>query len=174
VTSSRDRRIADDAGAEFALRCRARGCPCAWSIDLGEHRKLCSAHALCASPAQWPLVTEQLVAEETERARGEWNTSPAESAGLTQAAAVAILKELRGGQLFRRSPTKAWAHALRDAERAGRSLSSFQRRAWRAALGEGALGSVAAHYLLDQAAAGASVEPAAIAEALRTTGDLPA
>jgi hypothetical protein len=170
-----DRAVADDAGLEFALRCRAHGCPCAWSVDFGAARKLCSAHAHAAeTPGQWRSITERLLVDEAERARSGSPPAPMHHRPADRAAALAALAEIRAGRLFKRAPGKAWAYRLMEAEHAGRSLSSFQRQAWREALGDATLGSAAAHAILDQAAVGVPVAADVIAEALETTGDIPA
>ncbi len=162
VSTARDRAIADDAGAEFALRCRAHGCPMLWSVNFGT--KLCSAHARCISPTEWPRVTEQLLEAETERAYyGAPPAAPA-PAPLTREEAVAQWAEVREGRLFARQAPKDWARRLKALEEGGRPLSAYQRAAWRAAFG---------HEVLDAARAGASVPRGAITEALQATGDLP-
>jgi len=161
VTTARDQRIADEVGVEFALRCKARGCPCAWSVNFGT--KLCSAHALCTSPNEWPFVTQHLLEDETERAR--LGPQPAESpAPVTRDEALAALAAIRSGRLFARDGTRGWAKRLEAIEAAGGSLSTFQRQAWRQALG---------HVVLNAVREGAPVPRAGIVDALQATGDLP-
>lgn len=161
MTSARDRTIADDAGADFALRCRASGCPRPWSVNLGT--KLCSAHALCQSAKEWPRVTERLLEEESERALYGPPAAP-ESRSVTLGEALAALRRVREGHLFKRQVPKDWARRLEEAEKAGRPLSAYQRAAWRQAFG---------HQLLDAARRGEPVPSPAITEALQATGDLP-
>jgi hypothetical protein len=160
MPTSRDQRIADDVGLEQSLRCQARGCPYAWSVNFGA--KLCSSHALCKSPREWPFVTQQLLDEQTERALHP--SRPSEGPTVTREDAVAALAEVRAGQLFKREGPKAWARRLQAAEGLGRPLSSFQRAAWRQAL---------AHATLDLAARGEAIPRARITDALQATGDLP-
>jgi hypothetical protein len=158
--SNRDQRIADDVGLEQSLRCKARGCPCPWSVNFGV--KLCSAHALCKSPSEWPFVTQQLLDDETEQALHPRSTRPEPTA--TREEAVAALAEIRAGRLFKADPAKAWARRLEEAEASGKSLSRFQRDCWRKALG---------HVVLDAARDGAAVPARGITDALQATGDLP-
>jgi hypothetical protein len=161
MTTARDQRLADEAGLEFALRCRARGCPCPWSVNFGT--KLCSPHALCTSPNEWPLVTQRLLDDETDRAR--LGPPPVEARpSIPRGEALAALADIRSGRLFARHGAKAWARRLEAIEAAGGSLSTFQRQSWRQALG---------HVVLDAARDGAPVPRAGITDALQATGDLP-
>jgi hypothetical protein len=165
MTTARDRRLADDVVLEQALRCRAQGCPHPWAVTFGG--KLCSAHALCKSPREWPIVTARLLAEETDRALqvalepDRFDPAPA----MDRAKGVAALRQIREGVLFERGDPKGWARRLSNSEARGRSLSPFQRAAWREALG--------AHAVLDQVARGANVPEQTITSALQHTGDLP-
>jgi hypothetical protein len=163
MSTARDRAIADEAGAEFALRCRAHGCPMLWSVNFG--RKLCSAHALATDPRDWPRVTEALLAEETDRARYGPPPAPNGPEPMDRPHAIEALAQVRDGRLFARTLPRDWAHRLEEAERAGRPLSAWQRTCWRQACG---------HQILDAAARGEPVPRQAIAEALQATGDLPA
>jgi hypothetical protein len=161
MTTARDQRIADEVGLEASLRCKARGCPCAWSVNFGT--KLCSAHALCTNPSEWPFVTQHLLEDETERARlGPPSEHPMEP--LSREEGLTALGQIRDGHLFARQSARGWAVALQCAEAAGKSLSTYQRQAWRTAL---------AHRTLDAAVRGAPVPPSRITDALQTTGDLP-
>ena len=162
MTTPRDRAIAEDAGAEFALRCRARGCPMLWSVNFGT--KLCSAHALAIDPRDWPRITEQLLAEETDRARFGPPPAPPAPPPVSRGEALETLAQVRDGKLFARTLPRDWAHRLEEAERAGRPLSAWQRACWRQACG---------HQILDAAARGEPVPRQAIAEALQATGDIP-
>jgi hypothetical protein len=161
MTTARDQRIADEVGLEASLRCKARGCPCPWSVNFGT--KLCSAHALCSSPSEWPFVTQHLLEDETERARFGPHAFT-EPEPVTRAEAFAALEEVRTARLFARQGARGWALKLQAAEAAGQSLSAYQRQAWRTAL---------AHRTLDAAVRGAPVPPSRITDALQTTGDLP-
>jgi hypothetical protein len=161
MTSARDRAIADDAGADFALRCRAYGCPRQWSVNFGT--KLCSAHALAIDPREWPRITAALLADEADRARFGPPPAAHERPSMTKAEGLAALALVREGHLFARQLPRDWAHRLEQAERDGRPLSARQRSAWRQACG---------HQILDAAQRGEPVPRGAITEALEATGDI--
>ena len=65
---------------------------------------------------------------------------PEQPAPVDQAFALATLAAFR--RPVAQGP-QAWAHRLRDREQEGETLTGFQRRAWREALGKGASGMVA-------------------------------
>jgi hypothetical protein len=130
MSYSRDKRIADEAAPANPPGCRAAGCPLPWSTDFGG-APLCTYHGRCSSAHEWPRVTQQLLDIETERAlNGPRSPKPQRYA--TRADGVAALQKLR--QMGRGDP-KLWARRLQWREENGRTLTRFQREAWRIALG---------------------------------------
>jgi hypothetical protein len=140
-----DHRRAEEALAARETMCSARGCPRAWTdnVGLGASR-LCSRHA-GREPREWPAITEQLLYEDAERARelaaqaphgpGMLANYPVQPSDEQLAAVRACAEQLRSqvdegpGALLRRR----WLE-LRERERAGEVLSSYQAQAWRTAL----------------------------------------
>jgi hypothetical protein len=60
-------------------------------------------------------------------------TKPGESDEETRLQAVTVLRSIKGNE--RDADPKAWARRLRYRELCGERLSSYQRNAWREALG---------------------------------------
>jgi len=109
---------------DLSLMCGARGCPNRWSVDGGNGR-LCSRHAW-SQPKDWPSITESI------------NRSPVEaipqSRQISDEEKLSILRKLE--QIGASDDPKRWAKALKEREARGDRLSSFQRSAWREAIGE--------------------------------------
>lgn len=130
---TRDQRIANETMAERSLMCAARGCPNRWAVDAGKG-KLCSAHAW-ADAAEWPLITEQQLWDETERARiAADETKP--PLAPRRPPSEAERRALRAGAQLVGAPKadpKAWAAALQHRDESGEPLTVAQRAMWRAA-----------------------------------------
>lgn len=114
----------DSSNSYQALMCKARNCPNRWSVDFGSGG-LCSRHAW-ADPSKWGEVTREMA--------NEVPPSPAaqEVRRLTQEEKVATLRRLMD---ITRNPSRVWAEALREREKSGERLTSFQKACWREALG---------------------------------------
>jgi hypothetical protein len=136
-----DHRIADEVADARAYSCQARGCPRAWSIDIGG-AKVCSAHA-GAMPREWPAITERIVWEDGERARTVGAAPPERERGPLaractrptpeQLAAIQAQRATMGDHSARQKALAAWL-ALRERERAREHLTRFQADAWRIGL----------------------------------------
>lgn len=125
-----DSKTGEDASISRALMCVAHGCPLKWSTSIGH---VCQFHA-DAEKDSWPEVTQQLLWDETERARKNGEPKPYVPP-LTFADKRAILAKLAAlpAQWARRDP-KEWAYRLKAREERGEKLNSRQRDAWRSAL----------------------------------------
>lgn len=115
----------DQQDDHSSLMCKAHGCPNRWSVDKGGGG-LCSRHAW-VDPSKWGEVTREMAA--------------ASSYG-TPAFEIKAISDAEKDQIWRRlseigSPNdpKLWARTLQEREKRGDRLSSFQRSAWREALG---------------------------------------
>lgn len=137
-----DHRVADEVADARAFACQARGCPRAWSIDIGG-AKVCSAHA-GAMPREWPAITERVVWEDGERARSAGSAPPDRERGplaractrptAEQWAAIRAQRAAMGEHSPRQTALAAWL-ALREREREGKKpLTRFQADAWRIGL----------------------------------------
>jgi hypothetical protein len=158
---SRDYRIANESSADRALMCCANGCPNRWSVDAGNGRS-CSAHAW-AGQHLWPRITQEQLDAETSRALR--NAAPPAPIPVDMRRVRDALRRYQAA-VSRPGMSRQWAHRLKDREARGDALTPTQREMWRAAIN--------AHALLDSAANGQFVPIAAITDALRVTGDIPA
>ena len=111
---------------DSSLMCAARGCPNRWSVDAGNGR-LCSRHAW-KEPKDWPSITESINSAPVP------TMSAAERRQISDEEKMAILRKVE--QMFTHTNQKRWAYALKERESRGERLSSFQKSAWREAIGE--------------------------------------
>ena len=107
------------------LMCIAHNCPNRWSVDAGNGR-LCSRHAWVDS-SKWGQVTRDMAAETS------YGQSSQDVRQYSQDEKLEILRKLEKVGLP--SDPRLWAKALQERENRGERLSSFQKSAWREALG---------------------------------------
>lgn len=131
---TRDDQTSVAKGPEKTLMCAANGCPLRWSTSDGN---VCQHHA-GAERHDWPLLTQQLQWDETERARRS-GEPPVQTERLSFADKREILANLSAlpKRWACRDP-KAWAHAMRAREEAGEPLNGMERASWRRAVGSDA------------------------------------
>ena len=129
---AKDKKTADHISNDRELMCRADGCPNVWTVDsddLGIHR-LCSAHAWVKDKKLWPIITQEQVDAETDRALNAMRPKkPAKVVSRdelrTQIRSLDLAKNL----------DRSWARRLKAADDAGLPITESQRAAYKAALG---------------------------------------
>lgn len=112
-----------DSGSE-GLMCSAKGCPNAWSCDMGNGR-LCTAHDR-AEPHEWPAVTQKQLDAAADRAYSLGKPKPI-TATLSKEQKTSILHRLRDVVKGKNFSPHAWANNLIAKRENGGRLSPAQR-----------------------------------------------
>lgn len=121
LMNARSRQAAPLEDSRSHLMCSAHGCPNLWSTSDGH---LCRWHA-DAEPHRWPEVTQQMLWEETERARLQ---ADPQARPVSEREKREILDRLRTVLTVPKDP-RAWLHKLRERDANGERLSPMQRHA---------------------------------------------
>lgn len=129
-SAKRDAQVADEFHRDQAQMCQAHGCPNRWSRS---DTMTCRWHS-AADPHDWPRVTQEALDYLADLARSAKTKAPVQPLTPDEKREIALsLRSLKvTGQPL---DGRAWARKVRARERAGdRTLTQFQRDAWRTAL----------------------------------------